>query len=100
MPQKNKLEDQDELINEEQTHKKIKTSDDNGVEKNGNGKANDEIIDGVQTDAPVEAEVKNGNTSKDEQLGLLLISGGVNWDLVGRKGKYNIYKLIHYMISI
>lgn len=80
MPQKKSLEEHEDIISEESSHKKLKTTstDGNGtVEKNG--KADEEIIDGVasvdeEIKDEVKSEVKNGK-STDEKLGVLLICG-------------------------
>lgn len=102
MPQKNKLDDHEDLINEQEiTHKKIKT-DGNGTSngKNGDKNGNDtkeKIIDGVQADASVDVD-----DVKNDDLGVLLICGGVNWDLVGRKelpkGKFLFYWLKTFIL--
>lgn len=94
MPQKKNLEEQDEILAEEQSHKKVKTEEGNGkqegngtAEKNGKSDVDDkeEIIDGVTSEAVDEAvEVKNGKSTSDEKLGYLLIAGKVfNLKMIG-----------------
>ena len=89
MPQKKNLEEPEDVHSEEeiQSHKKVKTTEDGNGTVDKNGK-DEEIIDGVKTDevANEEVEVKNGTRDTgNEKLGVLLICGGINWDLVGRK---------------
>lgn len=91
MPQKKTLEEQDGvLVEEQQSYKKVKTDEGNGTkegngtqegngtaEKNGKAEVEDkeEIIDGVSEAVGDAVEVKNGKSTSDEKLGLLLIAG-------------------------
>ncbi|KAK4337317.1 hypothetical protein RND71_043603 [Anisodus tanguticus] len=73
MPQKKKISESNDHSDSELSNKKLK-SEDNGKEKNGK-----EISDSVTHDD------QSVDSKTDCQTGCLLICGGVNWDLVGRK---------------